>query len=384
VPVELLNTGGSSVASRALRYREVAAVVAVVVVAVLVSGGSFVGTPPGSLRRDRAATDGNGARVAASAGAGAALPAAPSQPVVFAEMPGPGVAAAVAVAADGTIWLGLDQSTGVPTELRQLDARGSLIRTVPLPQATTGITALAVGADGVIYAGSRSPAAVLRLDPRTDSVTVLAAIPDLAHCAGVVTGGCDASAAGGVPVVSSLAVTDEGTVFVADPGQGTIWRVGAGGQPEQWTSDRTWVNATRPSGPTALAFDGAGDLVIAVASLLVEDIGVLYLQAIEADGAAGERQELARTGPETQPRGLAVGASGQVYVTLSGSGRVLVLAPDGASRALVPAPSGDPLSSPAGMAFDDEDVVVVARPDDDAPGVRAVRITVHEQASEQP
>jgi sugar lactone lactonase YvrE len=384
VPVELLNIRGSSVASRALRYREIAIMVAVLVVAVLLSGGSFVGTPPGSLRRDRSGTDGNGARVAASAGAGASLPAVPGQPMVIGELPGPGVAAAVAVAADGTIWIGHDQSTGTPTELRLLDARGSLIRTVPLPQATAGITALAVGADGMIYAGSRAPVAVLRLDPRTDSVTVLATIPDLAPCAGVATGGCDASAAGGVPVVSALAVTDEGTVFVADAGQGTIWRVGSGGQPEQWTSDRTWVNATRPSGPTALAFDGAGDLVIGVASLLVEDIGVVYLQAVEASGAAGERQELARTGPETQPRALVVGASGQVYLTLTGSGRVLVLAPDGASRSLVPAPSGDSLSSPAGIAFDNEDVVVVARPDDDAPGVRAVRIAAHEQVSEQP
>jgi hypothetical protein len=142
--------------------------------------------------------------------------------------------------------------------------------------------------------------------------------------------------------------------------------------------DQTWVNPTRSSGPTGLAFDGAGNLIISVSSLLTEDTGVVYLQQIGTDGSAGQRIELARTGTSSHPAGVVLGTSGRVYVSLAGAGNVMVLAPDGHQIASTPEQGASALDTPIGVAFRGRSLLVASQAAGHPDAGRVTRLPVGE------
>jgi sugar lactone lactonase YvrE len=302
---------------------------------------------------------------------------------VLATVPSPGAPTAVVVGGAGDIWVGTDNGGGQgadgPSVLLHYGADGALLRTVSLPGAQ-GVTALAAGPAGALYLTARAPAAVFAFDIASGAIRKLADIPDATPCVPpVVAANCDGSVSNAAPVPSALAVDKSGSIYVADSAQGAIWKVAPdGGAVAQFTVDRDWTNPARPAGPSALAFDGSGNLVIAVRSMLTEDAGAVYLQAVSADGSAGPLQELARTDQGARPAGLALGASGKIYVTLSGAGRVLVLGADGKEIARTPASTHPGLDTPAGIAFRGHSLIVAAQTPTNPNGGQVARLPVGE------
>jgi hypothetical protein len=269
----------------------------------------------------------------------------------FALVAHPGAPAAVIVGPAGDAFVATDNADGRgetgPPRVTQLAPDGTVLASVEV-QGTTGITALAFGRTGALYGVSRSPAAVLTFVPASGATATYATIPDVTPCVPVVPGSaCDGSLTNGAPVPTAFAVDAAGAMYVADAGQGAVWRVAPGGKDvSQFVVDPTWVHPATPSGPAALAFDGDGNLVIVVRSLLTEDVGVVYLQEVAGGGTAGTRTELARTEAGGRPSGLALGRSGRLYLTLSGTHQVLALEPDGTVVGTVAG-----LATPTGIAF---------------------------------
>jgi sugar lactone lactonase YvrE len=372
------------------RYEIVIATVAVIVVIARLGGETVDPLPsllpdapavapfaealpvPDSVPAFIPAPDGSGLALPAVANlaAPAALAPAASQPAAFADggtfgdvagfalLPHPGAPAAIVVGPAGDAFVATDNADGRgeagPPRITQLAPDGTVAASVEV-QGSNGITALAFGRTGALYALSRSPAAVVTIDPATGATTTYATIPDVAPCVPVVLAtSCDGSLANGAPLPSAFAFDTAGTIYVADAGQGAVWRVAPGSkQVSQLIVDPTWTHPATPSGPTGLALDGNGNLVVVVRSLLTEDVGVVYLQALTRDGTAGTRTEVARTETGARPYGLALGQSGRLYLTLSGTDRVLVLEPDGEVVGTVAG-----LATPAGIAFRGRSVLV--------------------------
>jgi sugar lactone lactonase YvrE len=281
----------------------------------------------------------------------------------------------VAVGPTGDVWV----SAGNAPTIFHFSGDGSLKQSHTVAGATGGISALALGRDGTIYAASSTPAAVLTLDPATGASHTYAVIPDLLRpCAPpAVTADCDGSLIDTVPAPSALAFDVHGNLFVADAAQGAIWLVPAGGgTAKQWSVQRNWTNPMRPAGPTGLAIDGAGKLVIAVRSTLTEDEGVVFVQDVAADGTPGALTQLTKTGAASRPAGITLGRDGRVYVALGGLGRVLILGPDGKELGGAPADAGRPLDTPAGIAFRGQSVLVAAHAPSRPDGGRVFRLPV--------
>jgi sugar lactone lactonase YvrE len=297
---------------------------------------------------------------------------------------GPGRVSGIVATATGDVWVATDQpGAGQPTLLQHIDAAGRRAGSVLIGDAQAGITALAIDGAGRLLAASRTPAAVFAVDPATGASSKLATIPDVTPCVpALVTAGCDGGLVDAAPVLSALAVDRAGALFAADSGQGAIWRVAPGGQVTQWTVDSTWVNPTRPSGPAGLAFDGAGNLVVVVTSTLSDDDGVVYLQQVQPDGTAGTRTELARTGAGSRPAGLVLGSSGRLYITLSETGRVVVLDPRGRPVGTSPAPNTAALTAPWGLTFRGRSLLVACGAPGGAAGGLVVRLPVGEPVGE--
>ena len=241
-------------------------------------------------------------------------------------------------AATGAFYVG-----GVDT-LARYSAGGVLERTYAVPDGPTALTDLAVR-DGGVFATSRGSAQIIRVDARTGAVTAVTTIPDVPTCVGPVSGTCELSPRNAPPAPTGMTFGPTGDLFVADGGQGIVWRVDAEGKAAVW--DRSTEFLSDSDGPAGLRFDGANALVLAVRRSLVAMTGVVYRIPITAAGP-GAHEELFRSDPDAQPVGVAVGASGRVYVTLSTSGAVVVLERDGTEAARVASPR---LGTPVGLAF---------------------------------
>ena len=298
------------------------------------------------------------------------------QSTTFASLPSPGHPTALTVSPGGAIWVSsLDQPV-----LFQLAADGHVVATRQVSGITGGISALVAPTAGRLYGLARTPAVVLRIDPSTGSSEPYATIPDVGSCLPPVTmSGCDVSIVNQPPAPTAMAFDAHGALFVADAGQGIIWRVPAGGgEPVAWLTHFGWANPTAPAGPTGVAFDGAGNLVVAVQSELGDNTGAIYLVDVTDEGAAGTSAVLARTDSGSRPSGVAVGANGTLFVPLLAGGKVVVVGPDGKERSRLPADAA--IDTPAGISFLGNDLLVAAQTPSDASGGRILRLPAGEAA----
>ena len=404
-----------------LRYEAVFATVAIIVLITRLSGGAFtvdrvgpeqqaagvtpftpapstpqapnppVGPPPASPSSPTLT-----AFVPPAPAPAPAAPGGPTQPsgpltpeeqlgdsALFAAVPAPGAPTAISVTTAGDVWVGTDngadRGSDGPPKVFHLDSAGALQREYQPSGIVGGITALVATGEGPVYLLTRSPTGVMVLHPDTGLTEPYASIPDLRPCVPpVITTDCDGSIADQPPVPAAMAFDDVGNLYIADPGQGAIWRVPpGGGNPEQWLVRTDWANPLRPAGPTGLAFDGAGNLVVVVQGTLTDDAGIIYLIDITGDGQPTEPVELARTDPGALPAGIALGQSGQMYLSLSTAGQVLVLGVDG--REVARTPTQTTIDTPAGIAFHGTDLLVTAQTPDDPTGGQVVRLPVGEE-----
>ncbi|MCU1463689.1 MAG: hypothetical protein JWO37_3764 [Acidimicrobiales bacterium] len=289
--------------------------------------------------------------------------------VVLAHVPSPGSPEGVVSAPDGSFWVVTNDraaSGGGPSLILHFDASGHLARSYPVEGQqrgrTSGLTGVTLGPDGAVYALNVAPPIVIRLDPVTGRQVEYSHLPDLPSCVtAVALTGCEPSPVDHQPVPRGAAFDRSGRLLVTDGGQATVWRVPAGGgNPSIWHQSTDYAG---DRGLAGVALDGAGSVVLSVTTslLAVDGTGAVYLVHTKGDGGAGDRMQLAKTPAGGQPVGLAIGASGSVYVALQGANRVLVLAPNGTRRDELPhssSPSEPRFDGPVGLAFRGQSLLV--------------------------
>ncbi|MBV9924405.1 MAG: SMP-30/gluconolactonase/LRE family protein [Acidobacteria bacterium] len=185
-----------------------------------------------------------------------------------------------------------------------------------------------------------------------------APFPDLPACNGS-NAPCSPTAFDAPALPNDVAFDEDGSAYVTDSLQATIWRVPAGGgTPQIWYQDARF--ATAP--PIAIGTNGirlSPDRSKAFVSVTADQTGQAYIYTVPlvASPAPGSAAEFKHFGPTDLPDGIAFGKSGNLYVAIAtpGFSGVLILGPNGAEVGrLSNAAPGDiaPYDSPANIAFD--------------------------------
>lgn len=295
---------------------------------------------------------------------------------IAASVPGPGAPEGIAVRDDGGFVVGTnnggDRGKDGPSQVLSYSPFGVLQGTHQVAGQPTdreqGITGLVHDGEGRLYALDASTGRVLQVDVEEGTQRVYAEIPDVPPCLPDPTGArpCGPTLSEGPadlpPLPRAAAFDADGALYVTDAAQAIIWRIGSGGgEPEAYHAAEDYSS---PDGLAGIAVDGDGDLVFAVSMSTVGGTGAVYLLDVAADGSPGQRTELYRGLPDESPRGLAIGESARVYVTLFGANRLLILGSDGSEKARVPEPGepgegeDNPFDGPAGLVFRGSSVLI--------------------------
>jgi sugar lactone lactonase YvrE len=231
-------------------------------------------------------------------------------------VPTPGFPARAYVAPNGRIYEGTyDNPAGdtVPSRVFEYLADGTLqrswtIRGQDLSQAH-GVQVATSDAQGRLVLLDKAPARVILLDPRTGAQTTYATFADLPALPDQ------------TPMPDYGAWGPDGSLYVTDYQQAVIWRVPPGGGPAQvWLADKRLDGGMFGTAGIALAADHR-TLVVSQGSEAGlgagnPATGRIYTVAIGADGKPGDLMQLWESGPAEAPDGLAIAASGRIYVAL--------------------------------------------------------------------
>ncbi|MCD9004919.1 gluconolaconase [Luteimonas sp. XNQY3] len=258
----------------------------------------------------------------------------------------------IAVAADGTAFVA---DGGASNRIRRVhpDGRvdtlaGSLEGFVDGRGADARFhtpSGLAIDAGGTLYVADTGNHAIRRIAPN-GTVTTLAGTGDAGFADGPAT-----QARFHAP--AAVAVDATGRVFVADGFNDRIRVIEAG-------AVRTLAGDGRPGlldGPGAQArFDTPGGLALdATGALWVADTGNHALRRVAPDGTTttlalhGDDPD---AGPAVSPVSIAIDAQQRLYVGELARGRVLQVEPDGRAHVLTGRDMTQRLARPAGLAFD--------------------------------
>lgn len=259
----------------------------------------------------------------------AAAPLPPGAVRLFASLTGGGAPGAVVAGPDGTVSAGTDApDASAPAASRLLiwDTLGALRVSSDVPEQpgtrSRGLTALGLLTDGALVAVDASTARILRYD---GAWSVLTRLPDLVTCVLPTATPCQPGLQDSPPLPRGIAVDKAGVVFVADAGQGTVWRLRPGQPIEVWYQSADLMGS---DGVAGMAFDEEGHLLAAVTRLAgVTGPGAGALIRIErgADGAAAARTVVSAFRAGEEPVDVAIGASGSLYVPLRGADALVVL-----------------------------------------------------------
>jgi len=292
-----------------------------------------------------------------------ATAAAPGTISLFTRVGPPGAPGGLAVGADGTVYVTTDNGTsrGDPGPSRifafQPDGSGAGSRAVTGQSSghADGLTGAAVNpVTGDVTVLDPDTARVLGIDMVTGAQTVVATIPDLPAClVSLAASPCEPGLDDHKPAPAFAAYDSSGDLFVTDPAQDTIWRVGAGDKTAAvWYQSDDFTTGDGPDGlvvsPTAVAFTVGTTL-----DPSAPDGGALYRVAIGAGGVAGVRTLVRSFGRDSEPGALAVGSSRTAYVVLRHTGSIMSIAPSGSTIKTITPPGGGPvpLVLPAAVAI---------------------------------
>jgi sugar lactone lactonase YvrE len=293
---------------------------------------------------------------------------------VFARVGQPGQPEAIAVAPDGTVYVGTNQQqrgdSAAPSKIFAYTRTGELARewTVEGQDLAEphGIQGLALDGDGVLYALDRAARArVFTLDPRTGEQRDYAEFRDVPPCTGAPDGKCSATNTDNAAGPNFPAFAPDGTLYVTDIDQALIWRVPpGGGQPDVFFTDPRLESVFGPNG-IQLAGDGR-TLVFAVTSQSPvagnPSAGRLYRLPIGADGRPGELEVIWESRPLDGPDGFALSRAGNAYLALAGASQLVVISPAGEELARIPETPAQqpdpPFDGPASVAFAGESALV--------------------------
>lgn len=266
----------------------------------------------------------------------------------------PGAPSGIAVESDGGFFVATDNGDSLgepgPSKILHYSASGSLERTYTIsgqPQShSRGLSAVVLDGDGHLYALDASTARVLRIDIRSGQQTELFTLPDVPACTTNQAARCEPSPANGKPLPQAAALSRNGDLLVADAGQGIVWKVDQFGGDELWSKSTDFLSPD--VGPSGLAVDADGSVLLAVSKSIVGFGGAIYRLPVGPDGKPGAHTKVYGTDPNTTPNGIAVGRSGRIYAALTGTNTVLVLDKAGAVVQEITSAS---FSKPFGLAF---------------------------------
>lgn len=267
-----------------------------------------------------------------------APPPAPGEVRQFAVLAAGADPGAVATAADGGVWAATDAPPpdGGPSELLSWDAAGVLKATVAAPEQPAdrirGVTGLVAMTDASIVAVDAATNRVLRYDASASSWTTLATVPDVPPCLLPTGDDCQPGLLDSAPMLRGLATDATGVLYVADAGQGTVWRLTPGTPIEPWYSS---ADISGDEGVAGLAVGADGHLravVTRLAAVQGTAAGALLRIDRAEDGSAGARTVVSAFSAGEDPVDVALGASGNAYVALRGADAVVVLDASGVEQ----------------------------------------------------
>lgn len=300
----------------------------------------------------------------APAATAAAAPKAASTPTttaptttVFAPLPAGSPGHPVGVVLDrGYVYVGTHQaadgSPNLPSHVYRYTTDGLLTRDYTITgQAASGqgLTNMAADSRGLLYILDRHPARVITLDPATGVQRTYASIPDVPPCgSSAPNGNCSATKGDAPAYPDDLALGADGSLYVTDISQALIWRIPPGGG-----TPRVWLTSPELEslfGPCGVRFSDAHTVVLAQCTYGLTDpsqiatgAGRVYTIPVRADGSAGALHQIWQGKPGEAPDGIAIGASGRIYVALALGNALMTLAPDGREIARTVSQPADPV-----------------------------------------
>ena len=313
--------------------------------------------------------------MAAAAGVALIAPASASaqEPYavsVFSRVPDPGQPEGIAVAPDGTVYVGTNnagdgtRSPKQPSKIFAYDENGALKREYVVTGQDTsnnlyGVYGLATDLGGNVYFADRVPARIVKLDPIGGAQSDYARFPDLKPCSAGVGEPCSRTTGDQPPFPNSLAWGPANSLYVTDGAQAGIWRIlPGGGEPTLVRSDP--LLEAPVAGPNGIVVDPDGKTMAFAQSNFPPGPtpeyanGRIYRLPLSGDGAL----KLVWEGrPFDVPDGIALARSGNIWVALAGPDQVGVIEPSGREIARVPQSMTQnsqqeiPFDKPASVAF---------------------------------
>jgi streptogramin lyase len=257
-------------------------------------------------------------------------PPAPGEVRQFAALRTGSAPGAVTAARNGGVWAGTDapDRSGDAAQVLRWDPVGALEGTVEVPEQpadrSRGLTGLELLPDGSLAAVDAATDRLLRYDPAARAWSTLARVPDVPPCL-VLAASCQPGLLDTAPLLRGVTMDAPGSTYVADAGQGIIWRLVPGEPIQLWYSS---ADLAGEQGLAGLAVDADGHL-LAVATRLAglqgAAAGALLRVEREQDGSAGARTVVAPFQAGEDPVDVALGASGSAYVALQGADAVVTL-----------------------------------------------------------
>ena len=294
---------------------------------------------------------------------------------LFSQVPDPpGLPEGIAVNSRGEVFVGTNPGDfgpqgpnfGQPTKVFRYAADGTLKREYTVEGESIASALPAYGTQSAafdgkdqLYLGDKVPPRVVRLDPESGEQRDYVAIPDVPPCSTTTNKRrCSDTAEDLRPSPNYLAFAPDGSLYVSDLQQAVVFRVPpGGGAAEVALTDRRLDSTNGPNGIQFLA-DGRTFVLNQTLSEQAPNTGrgQVFTGKIGDDGRSGPLRELHTFGPMEGVDGLAVAASGNIYVELFTVNQIAVLAPDGRELSRfgssVPGPSqAVQFDNPASSAF---------------------------------
>lgn len=269
---------------------------------------------------------------------------------------------------DGSLWSGSNRPNS-SADVWHWDSDGRLLATYSLMDhepAEHGVNGITLDGDGRVYALDYSGARAVRIDPASGTQSVYATFANLPTCAAAAGVPCEPSPIDRPAWPNWATFAPDGTMYVSDLNQATIWKVPAGGgAAEIWYQNADFASIYSVNG---MQFDAAGRLNFVVTTSLMPRVesfgrGVVHRLGVTADGRPGVLETVAVV---AQGDGLAIGTSGRIYLPISNPliNSIQVVDPNnGAMVAELPTlfdrvARSIPYSTPASVAFRGTSLIV--------------------------